>query len=216
MIDNIKLFIFDLDGVLTETSEQHFYAWRELARSIGIDFDREFNEKLKGISRMDSLDLILKHGGVFENYTQEEKEVLAKNKNDYYLELINEFTRDNLFEGVEELFIELRNRNIKIAIGSASKNAPLLIEKMGISQYIDYIVNPEQIAQGKPAPDTFLDAANYFNIDPKFCIGVEDAIAGVDAIKSANMFAIGIGEKDILVKADIVFNTTKDVSLDVL
>lgn len=214
MLENIKLFIFDLDGVLTETSEQHYQAWKTLANNIGIDFDREFNEKLKGISRMESLELILKHGNFENKYTEDEKLALAETKNTNYLEMIDAFTSENLFEGVRQLFLDLRERGIKVAIGSASKNAPMLIEKMDVADLVDYIVDPSSVPNGKPAPDIFLKAAEHFNLKPEECVGVEDAEAGVQAIKSAGMFAIGIGDRTILNKADIVVPETKDININ--
>jgi len=212
-INRIKLFIFDMDGVLTETSEQHFLAWKELASHIGITITREFNEQLKGISRLESLDRILEYGGVAKRYSPEEKLELAKLKNDNYVKMISRFTEENLFDGVIKLFSDLKNRDIKIAIGSASKNAPMLVALMGIKKYINYIVNPEDIEKGKPAPDTFLKAASALSIPPSACIGVEDAVAGITAIKAAGMFAVGIGEKDILKDADIVYRYTRDIDL---
>lgn len=214
MIENIKLFIFDLDGVLTETSEQHYHAWKKLANDIGIDFDREFNEKLKGISRMESLELILKHGNIENKYTQEEKIALAETKNTNYLEMIDAFTSANLFEGVRQLFLDLKERGIKVAIGSASKNAPMLLEKMEVANLVDYVVDPSSVQNGKPAPDIFLKAAEHFDFKVEECIGVEDAEAGVQAIKSAGMFAIGIGDSTILSQADIVVPETKDINLN--
>jgi len=211
--NSVKLFIFDMDGVLTETSEQHYLAWEELARHIGITITKDFNEQLKGISRLESLDRILEYGGVSERYSLEEKLELAKLKNNNYVRMISCFTKENLFDGVLKLFEDLKSRDIKIAIGSASKNAPMLVELMGIKKYIDYIVNPEDIQRGKPAPDTFLKAASAMDIPPSSCIGVEDAVAGITAIKAAEMFAVGIGEKDILKDADIVYRYTKDIDL---
>lgn len=214
MMREIKLFIFDMDGVLTETSEQHYLAWKQMAEELGITIDRVFNEKLKGISRMESLDRILEHGGKAGVYTDEQKVEFATAKNENYKKMIESFTPENLFEGVRELFEALKERGIKIAIGSASKNAPALIENMGIGGYIDYIVNPNDIENGKPAPDIFLKAAKELKVDPANCIGVEDAEAGVEAIKSAGMYAVGIGDKDVLCKADIVYGETKDVKLE--
>lgn len=211
---DIKCFIFDMDGVLTETSEQHYFAWKKLAEELGITIDRKFNEKLKGVSRIDSLNRILEYGGKLNQYSEEEKLQLAAKKNKNYVEMISKITEENLFEGVKNLFEELKKRNIKIAIGSASKNAPRLIKFLGIEKYIDYIVNPEEIEKGKPAPDTFLKAAQALGLEPEKCVGVEDAKAGIESIKSAGMFAVGIGNKTVLDKADIVYKETKAIDLD--
>ena len=207
----MKLVIFDMDGVLTESSRQHFEAWRALARELGIEIDLEFNEKLKGVSRIESLERILEHGGKRELYTGEEINTLANKKNEHYKELITHFTRDNLFEGVIKHFNYLKNNGIKIAIGSASKNAPFLLKAMEIDSFVDYIVNPAEIKNGKPAPDIFLKAAEALGIAPSECIGVEDAEAGVEAIKAAGMFAIGVGREEDLPLADVVYEHTKDI-----
>lgn len=212
----IKCFIFDMDGVLTETSEQHYLAWKALAEDLGISIDRDFNEMLKGVSRMDSLERILEYGGQSEKYTVNEKKQLTDKKNKHYVSLISKITETDIFEGVKELFEALKEKKIKIAIGSASKNAPKLIRGLGIEKYIDYIVSPDEIEKGKPAPDTFLKAAEVLGVSSESCIGVEDAKAGVEAIKSAGMIAIGIGEKNILAEADFVYRETKDIDLDEL
>ncbi len=210
----IKAFIFDMDGVLTETNVQHYEAWKILGDEIGIEINPSFNERLKGISRMASLNEILTFGGKQEDYTQAEKEQLATKKNDNYVKMIASMTPDHLFEGVKELFKQLKERNIKIAIGSASKNAPKLVKYLGIEEDIHYIVDANEIEKGKPAPDTFLAAAQAFGLKPEECIGVEDATAGVQAIKSAGMFAIGIGEPQVLSQADTVYKETKDINLE--
>ncbi len=208
-----KCAIFDLDGVLTETSEQHFEAWKVLADELGIDFDREYNEHLKGVSRMESLELILKNGNKTDAYSDEEKAELATRKNELYKELIAGFTPDNLFEGVRELFDILKSKGIKIALASASRNAPALIKNMGIAEDFDVVVDPTSVEKGKPDPAIFLQAPNTLGIDPKDCIGFEDAYAGVTAIKSAGMYAIGIGSKDNLPHADVVYPHIKDVDI---
>lgn len=208
-----KCFIFDMDGVITETSEQHYQAWKQCADELGIEIDRTFNEKLKGVSRMDSLERILAYGNRSHDFTAEEKAELAFKKNENYKEMILKCTEDDLFEGVKELFEGLKEKGIKIAIGSASKNAPTLVNLLGIKDYIDYIVDPASVEKGKPAPDIFLKAAHDLGIDPSACVGVEDAEAGVEAIKSAGMFAVGIGEASVLHQADMVYGHTKDIRL---
>ncbi|MDP5273044.1 beta-phosphoglucomutase [Chengkuizengella axinellae] len=209
---NFKLFIFDLDGVLTESSEQHFLAWKKLSDELGISIDEKFNDQLKGISRMDSLERILANGGIAENYSKKQKEDLAARKNEYYVSMISQFTEENLNDGVRELFSKLKKHNILIAIGSASKNAPLLLKKLNIEKYIDYIVNPKNL-KSKPAPDIFLNAANKWSIEPRDCVGIEDSVSGISSIKSAGMFAIGIGDQKVLNQADIVYKQTKEVNL---
>ncbi|BEP27933.1 beta-phosphoglucomutase [Helicovermis profundi] len=211
----IKLVVFDLDGVITETSEQHFIAWKTLADSKNIVIDREFNESLKGVSRYDSIVKILKYGNVLDDYSKEEVKKLMKIKNDNYVKLISKFNEDNINGGVEDLFIYFKKNNIKIAIGSASRNAPFLIKNMKLDVYIDYIVNPLNL-DGKPSPDIFLDAANHFGISPTECIGIEDAISGIKAINTAGMISIGIGDKKILKDADYVYDSIGEIDYKVL
>lgn len=209
----IKAFIFDLDGVLTETNQQHFEAWKTLASMLGIEIDVVFNERLKGVSRIDSLKEILVYGNKATTYSETELEKLAFTKNEYYKNLISKFSRDNVFKGVVELFETLRQKGIKIAIGSASHNAPTLIKAMELEAYVDYIVNPSDVENGKPAPDIFLKAAEALGVKPEECIGVEDAVAGVKAIKAAGMFAVGIGDAALLKEADIVYAHTFEIDL---
>jgi len=213
-MSSIQLAIFDLDGVLTETSQQHYQAWKELADELNVPFDKAFNENLKGVSRMDSLELILNKGNLADQYCHEEKVALATKKNELYKSLIENFTPDYLFDGVKELFAVLEKRGIKIALASASKNAPGLLKNMGIAGDFDYIVDPSSLENGKPDPAIFLKAARELGVDPDNCIGFEDAYAGVQAIKSAGMFAIGIGEAEVLNQADVVYSHIKDVEIE--
>ena len=210
----LKAYIFDLDGVLTETSEQHYKAWKKMAEEINIEIDETFNESLKGISREESLNKILKHGNQETWYSGFEKQQMMDKKNNYYLEQISKFDKSNLFEGTEALLKKLKAKNMKIGLGSASKNAPLLIKKLGIEEYIDYIVNPAKVERGKPFPDIFLEAANKFLIPAINCVGVEDAKSGIEAINSAGMMSVGIGHKRTLYRADLVYKTIKDVNID--
>lgn len=209
----IKLFVFDLDGVLTETSHQHYKAWKQLADELGIEIDLTFNETLKGVSRMDSLRKILARGNQLNKFSEEQQVALATKKNEHYKTLISTFTREQLFEGVIELFDELKERGIKIALGSASKNGPTLLKAMKVEDYFDYVVDPRTV-RGKPFPDIFLKACNVFDIDPSNAVGVEDAVSGVKAIKTAGMYAIGIGNKDVLAEADIIYDHVKDIKLE--
>jgi len=210
---DIQLFVFDLDGVLTETSHQHYNAWKQLADELGIEIDLEFNETLKGVSRMDSLDRILALGNKQDAYTKEEKAALASKKNTNYQDMISEFTQAQLFDGVFELLQSLKSKGILIALGSASRNGPTLLRAMNIEQYFDYVVNPA-LVRGKPHPDIFLKACEALLVDPKNAVGVEDAVSGITAIKQAGMYAIGIGNPTILHEADIIYSHTKDIRLE--
>lgn len=212
----IEAVIFDLDGVITDTAHFHFLAWRNLARGLGIDFTLEFNEELKGISRIESLEKILVFGGIQDKYTKEEKDSLATKKNTEYVELLKDMKESDIYPGIKELLEELRANNIKVALASASKNAPMILEALKITNLFDYVVNPDSVAKGKPAPDIFLAGAEAVGADPKNCIGVEDATAGIKAILDAGMFAVGVGTPKEMTEAgaNLVVEKTKDLSLD--
>lgn len=207
----LKGVIFDLDGVITNTAEYHYKAWSYLGKEIGIEVDRKFNENLKGISRMESLELILKHGNKEGAYTKEEKKALTDKKNNHYKKLIKKMTKSDILPGIENLLNELKENNIKIALASASRNGPMLLKNLEIEDYFNYIVNPSHIKNGKPAPDIFLDGLKGLNLKAEEVIGIEDAVAGVEAIKSARMIAIGVG-----VEADIKVSSTKELTYSFL
>lgn len=205
MPEKIKCIIFDLDGVITETSKQHFEAWCHMAEELDIHLDPSFEEELKGVSRKESIEKILQYGQV--TLDEASKEKYQAQKNTHYQKLISQFSPDDLFEGILDLLQFLKHKEIKVVLGSASKNGPNLIKALGIESYFDYVVDPSK-CRSKPAPDIFLAASDYFSIPAAQCWAVEDAVAGVEAIKSAGMYAIGIGEEKNLKEADIVFTTT--------
>ncbi|MCK8060472.1 MULTISPECIES: beta-phosphoglucomutase [unclassified Fusibacter] len=210
MSGKIKAVIFDMDGVLTETSEYHFLAWRKLAGEIGIELNREFNEELKGISRYESMMKILKLGDKVNEYSDREIEKLTTRKNEDYKVLIQSITPDDLLAGIHGLLVVLKQKEIKIAVASASFSAPILIEKLGIGRFVDYLVDPGSV-RGKPYPDIFLKAARELHVDPESCVGIEDAKAGVDAINAAHMFSVGIGTDGALSHACLVFSDTEQI-----
>jgi beta-phosphoglucomutase len=210
---NIKGVIFDMDGVITETSEMHYKAWKSLAEKIGITFTKKENEALKGISRRASLMKILEFGQQTECYSETELLEMMEEKNIHYLSLIQAYTDKEVNPGILKFMQDLKINNIKIAIASASKSARFLIQALGLKSYVDYIVDPTSVP-GKPEPDIFLRAADALGLDPSECVGVEDAQSGVQAIKSAHMYAIGIGDKKILIQADVVYSSTADLSCD--
>ena len=214
-MDNIKAVIFDLDGVITDTAEFHYLAWKNLAKTLGIEIDRAFNETLKGVSRTDSLKAILKLGNVLDNYSDQEIDDLANKKNDEYVTLIQNIKPTDLLEGIEEFLSGLKAKGIKIAMASASKNAFVVSKLLDVEKYFDHIVDASKVTNSKPDPEVFLKAAAAVGVDPANCMGVEDASAGVDAIKSAKMYAVGIGEKSVLGHADMVLSSTKEL-LDLL
>ncbi|MDP4086723.1 MAG: beta-phosphoglucomutase [Bacillota bacterium] len=211
----LKAVIFDLDGVITDTAEMHYLAWKELAKGIGIDFNREFNEELKGISRMESLEKILVHGGVANQFSEADKLGLAKSKNDHYLQLLTQMKPEDIFPGIKEFLDELKANDIKIGLASASKNAPAILESLQITYYFETIVDPEEIAKGKPAPDIFLRAAEKLGITPEECIGIEDSTAGIQSIKDAGMFAVGVGTVNKMEQAgaDLILHNTTELAL---
>lgn len=210
---NIKAVIFDLDGVLTSSSREHYLAWAELAQRLGRTLSPGIYDKVKGISRMESLELVLEDLGMSSSFSIKEKEELARQKNSIYVDMISRFDESNLAPGAVEIFEFLKQNDIKIALGSVSKNSCMLLKNMKISDYFDYIADPASVKNAKPAPDIFLAAANHFSLGSRNCIGIEDAPAGIAAIKTAGMFAVGIGDKELLKEADIVYENLSDVDM---
>jgi alpha,alpha-trehalose phosphorylase len=208
----VKGVLFDLDGVLTDTAEYHYLAWKKLADELGVSFDREFNEQLKGVSRLDSLDLILAHGKL--KVDPEERLRLADRKNGYYLELIKTMTPNDLLPNAKEFLEALRTSGIKTALVSASKNGPEVLKRLGIEQLFDYIVNPSTLSKGKPDPEIFLKAAEGLGFQPEECVGIEDAEAGIIAIKKAGMRSIGVGTPASMALADLVVSGVKDLTVE--
>lgn len=208
--------IFDLDGVITDTAEYHYLAWKTLAEELKIPFSREFNEELKGISRMDSLERILIHGGKNYDFTESEKASLADKKNDHYCMLIQNITPADILPGIQALLSEIKGSGLKIGLASVSKNAFTVVDALGLTGLFDVIVDAKTIKNSKPDPEVFLTAARLLQVEATTCIGIEDAAAGVEAIKAAGIFAIGIGSKETLSKADIVFENTAELSIKVI
>ena len=205
-----KGVLFDLDGVVTDTAEYHYQAWKKLGEEIGISIDRSFNEQLKGVSREDSLSLMLRYGNKENDFTAEEFAELAQRKNDYYLEMIQAITPKDVYPGILELLADLKTAKIKIALASASKNGPFLLQKMNLTSYFDAIADPEKVAHGKPAPDIFLLAAKEVGLTTKECLGIEDARAGIQAIVASGAQPVGVGQKkDLGENIPIVSDTTE-------
>lgn len=198
-----KAAIFDLDGVIVDTARFHFLAWRRLAKELGFEFTEKDNERQKGVSRMESLEVLLEVGGI-TNLSIERKEELASKKNEWYKEYLYEMTPAEILPGAKDFLRYLRLRDVKIALASASKNAPIILEKLNITDHFDAVVDGNSVARAKPDPEVFLQAAEKLGIDPSECYVFEDAQAGVEGAKRAGMRVIGIGEKDILKKAEIV------------
>ena len=196
-------FIFDLDGVIVDTAKYHYLAWRNLANALGFDFTEEQNELLKGVSRVKSLEILLSIGKV--ELPEEKKQTLLLQKNKEYLEYVNKMTAAEILPGVNDLLNFLEINDIKYALGSASKNAPLILEKVGLLNRFTAIVDGNDVSKAKPDPEVFLIGARKLQMNPENCVVVEDAIAGIQAANAAKMISIGIGDANVLNEADYVF-----------
>lgn len=194
--------IFDLDGVLVDTAKYHYLAWKQLADELGFEFTREQNEALKGVSRMKSLELLLGFGHMQEKFSEEEKEQLAEKKNKIYVEYISQLGKEELFPGVVETFEKMKKKGVKIALGSASKNAGMILERLGITPYFDVVIDGNMVHKAKPDPEVFMLAAQKLKIPAENCIVFEDSAAGLEAAKKAGMLVVGIGKKENLPMAD--------------
>lgn len=207
----IRAFLFDLDGVITDTAAYHFQAWKELADSIGITIDGTFNEQLKGLSRMDSLERILRHGGKQHAFSVQEKTELAAVKNSRYIERIQQLTPADILPGIKPLLNRLKAEGVKIGLASASKNARTILERLELQSYFDGIADAAVVMHGKPHPEIFWKAADILDVPYACCVGIEDAAAGVQAVKSAGMFAVGVGNRQIMHQADLVVEDTSQL-----
>ena len=207
-----KGFIFDLDGVIVDTAKYHFLAWKKLANDLGIDFTEEENEQLKGVSRVKSLEKILAWG----NKTLSEKEFNAQmaKKNEDYLSHIAKMDESEILPDVPKILNYLSENNQPISLGSASKNARTILERVNLKEQFDAIVDGNDVTKAKPDPEVFLIAAKLLNVAPEDCIVFEDSVAGVEAANFANMISIGIGSKDVLGHAKYVFNDFTEISED--
>ena len=190
-----KLAVFDLDGVLTDTARHHFMAWKETLEDLHIPVDDEVCELVKGISRAESLALILKRANVTMEESQFQK--VLDDKNAAYLHRIKNLTKKDILPGIEQLLQKLQDDHILCAVASASKSAPHILKQLEIDGYFSHIADPGKIAKGKPAPDIFLEPCIYFQIPPKEAVGFEDAAAGIQAIKAAGLYAVGIGHEQL-------------------
>jgi len=197
-----KGFIFDLDGVIVDTAKFHYIAWKKLADELGINFTEENNELLKGVSRTQSLDILLNLGKVKKS--ESEKLQLAKQKNDWYVDLISNLTPEDIMPGAEDFINEASKRSIKIALGSASKNALFILNKLKLNHLFDARIDGNQVAKAKPDPEVFLKGAEAIGVPKENCLVFEDAQAGVEAAINGGMKCIGLGNADILANADLI------------
>ncbi|MDB5122738.1 MAG: yvdM [Mucilaginibacter sp.] len=204
--------IFDLDGVIVDTAVYHYKAWKRLANELGFDFTEENNEKLKGVSRVRSLELILEWGGVTK--TEAEKEELATRKNDWYVEMINHMTPAEILPGAKEFLEACRAAGIKTALGSASKNSMTILDHINLTNLFDAIIDGNKVTNAKPDPEVFLKGAEALHVSPSECVVFEDAIAGVEAAINGGMKVVGIGSPKVLKEADLVVSGLNEMSLE--
>jgi beta-phosphoglucomutase len=211
---NKKAFIFDLDGVIVDTAKYHFLAWKKLANSIGVDFTEVQNEQLKGVSRVKSLEKILVWGN--KSISEDEFVELMALKNEDYLSYINKMDDNEILPDVTKILDFLKENKQYIALGSASKNARMILKKVNILDKFEVIVDGNDVTKAKPNPEVFLKAAKHLDCEPKNCIVFEDSVAGVKAANIASMVSIGIGDKETLKEADYVFNDFTEITKEFL
>ncbi len=209
---NKKAFIFDLDGVIVDTAKFHFLAWKKLADSLNISFTHEINEQLKGVSRVRSLEIILSQGNL--QASQEDKNKWLIQKNEDYLAFVSKMDKSEILPRVEEVLQFLKTNNQYIVLGSASKNARPILEKVNILHYFDALVDGNDVTNAKPDPEVFLQGANQVQVDYKNAIVFEDSVAGIQAANIAGMTSVGIGEKEILHESDFCFRDFTEMSND--
>jgi beta-phosphoglucomutase len=208
----MKAFLFDLDGVLVSTEHNHFLAWQRCAHSLGIDFTEKENELLKGVSRVDSLKKILELGGKTIPVT--EFEALLKSKNDFYLESIQDLNQSNLLPGVLNLLNKAKERGILLGVGSSSKNANFILDKLSISAYFEVVIDGNGVTDPKPHPEVFLNGAKALGLAPEVCFVFEDAASGIAAAKAGGFTAVGVGNPHIADQADIYLNDLTEFRIE--
>ena len=213
-MSKIKACIFDLDGVIVDTAVYHYKAWRKLANQLGFDFKEEQNEELKGISRIESLKIILNWGRVSKS--EAEMDELATLKNTWYVDMITKMTPDEILPGAKEFLELVRSKKYLTALGSASKNSETILNQIGIIDLFDALVDGNKVTKSKPNPEVFLVGAKELNVKPEECVVFEDAIAGVQAAKHGNMKTVGIGKADVLKEADLVVAGLHEMTIEKL
>ncbi|MBZ4676554.1 MAG: pgmB [Anaerophaga sp.] len=210
----VKGCIFDLDGVIVDTARYHFIAWKELANELGFEFTEKDNERLKGVSRMRSLDILLEIGGL--DFPKEKKEELAKKKNENYRSYILKMTPDEILPGAMEFIKKVKENNILTAVGSASKNAMTILNRLQLTSWFDAIIDGTKVSKAKPDPEVFLKAAEELKLQPGDCVVFEDAEAGVEAALRGGMKCVGIGSPENLGKAHLVVPGLHDMNMQKL
>jgi beta-phosphoglucomutase len=211
-VARIKALLFDLDGVIVSTEKNHFEAWRETASKLGIPFSEHDNEALKGVNRVDSLKQILKLGN--KTVSAEEFESLLVFKNDMYLDSITTLSKDDLLPGVHALLLQAKSMGVKIGLGSSSKNAPMILTRLGITDLFDVIIDGNGVTHPKPDPEVFLNGAKALALAPSDCLVFEDALSGIAAAKAGGFIAIGVGNPMLKGVADVYFNELTEFRLE--
>ena len=199
-----NVYIFDLDGVIVDTAKFHFLAWKDIAQELDLFFDEELNEQLKGVSRIRCLNIILENSQ--KTLPEADREDILQRKNNYYLNYISKLEQSDLMPGVLKLLDKCKEESIHICLGSASKNAVPILEKLNIKHYFDVIVDGNNVSKAKPDPEVFSRSSEILKVAPENCIVFEDSIAGIIAAKNAGMYSVGVGSKEVLTEADIVFS----------
>lgn len=209
-----KAIIFDLDGVIVDTARFHYDAWKMLADELGMKFDKDINERLKGVSRMKSLEIILQVNGAYEKYSEAEKEAFCKKKNDIYVELISHLTPDDVLPGITDFIDKAKNTGIKTAVASVSKNAPAVLSYLKIADRFDYVADATRVTRSKPDPEIFSLCAEALGVEPQCCIGIEDAQAGIEAIYAVGMRSVGINVAVTSKRPDMPLKSTSELVFD--
>src|ERR1700761_7832622 len=213
-MDTIKACIFDLDGVIVDTAVYHYKAWKKLANQLGFDITEHQNEQLKGVSRVRSLELILQWGGVTK--TAAEQEELAALKNSWYVDMISKMTPAEILPGAKEFLQACRDAGLKTALGSASKNSGMILDRVNIADMFDAVIDGNKVSKPKPDPEVFLKGAEEVGVQPAHCVVFEDAIAGIEAAKNGGMKAVGIGSPETLSAADLVVSGLDKMTVGML
>lgn len=212
--EQIKGFVFDLDGVIANTSVYHSQAWHQLADKLGVTWTDDLANQLKGVGRMDSLNMILKAGNKENDYTEAEKEQFATEKNDNYLKLLNNLSQDDILPGMGDFIKDLDAHHYLISLASSSKNSPRVLKVLDLAKYFNESVDPTTLKHGKPDPEIYRRGAEILNLKPEECIGLEDAVAGVKSINGAGETSLAIGDSKVLHEADLNFADTLQVTLE--
>ena len=211
ILNSVKACIFDLDGVIVDTAHYHFLAWKRLAEELGFVLTLHDNERLKGVSRMQSLDIVLQLGGVAAS--NREREILANKKNTWFNDYVERMVPEEIFPGVKELIASLKKAGIKVGLASSSKNARTVIQLLHIQDQFDAIVDGTMIMHSKPDPEIFLLTAEKLHVSPEVCVVFEDAEAGVEAALAAGMKCVGVGKEAQLGRADKIVAKTADFKI---